>query len=105
MSLRAALAADERAVASDEWRGARKRRRVAHSRLVGVNGGVGVLDGRQEFAGGEGVEAAETGVEFGGGQAAIAIERAEKVGGGLFSFLGIAFEESRREAGATKSAE
>jgi len=51
-----------------------------------------VLDWRREFAGGEGVEAAEAGLEFGGGEAAIAVERAEKVGGGLFSFLGIAFE-------------
>jgi hypothetical protein len=50
------------------------------------------LDGRGEFAGGEGVEGAEAGVEFGGGQALLAIERAEKVGGGTFSFLGIAFE-------------
>jgi hypothetical protein len=57
-----------------------------------ANGDVGVLDGRREFAGGEGVEAAETGVEFGGGEAAIAVERAEKVGGGLFPFLGIAFQ-------------
>ena len=57
-----------------------------------INGSVGVLDGRGEFAGGEGVEATETGLEFGGGEAAIAIERAEKVGGGLLSFLRIAFE-------------
>lgn len=57
-----------------------------------ANGDVGVLDWRREFADGEGVEAAETGLEFGGGQAAIAIERAEKVGGGMLSFLGIAFE-------------
>jgi hypothetical protein len=44
----------------------------------GANGGVGVLDGRREFAGGEG---AETGVEFGGGEAAVAEEAAEKIGG------------------------
>lgn len=51
-----------------------------------------MLDWRREFAGEEGVEAAETGLKFGGGEAAIAVERAEKVGGGLLSFLGIAFE-------------
>jgi hypothetical protein len=54
------------------------------------------MDGRGEFADGEGVEGAEAGVEagveFGGGQAALAVERAEKVGGGTLSFLGIAFE-------------
>jgi hypothetical protein len=57
-----------------------------------ANGSVGVLDGREEFAGGEGVEGAEAGVEFGGCEAALAIERAEEVGGGTFSFFGIAFE-------------
>jgi hypothetical protein len=50
------------------------------------------LDGREELAGGEGIEGAEACVEFGGGQALLAIERAEKVGGGTFAFLGIAFE-------------
>jgi hypothetical protein len=62
------------------------------SPLLRVNGGIGVLDGRGEFAGGEGVEGAEARVEFGGGQALLAIERAEKVAGGTFAFLGIAFE-------------
>jgi hypothetical protein len=51
-----------------------------------------VLNGREEFAGGEGVESAEARVEFGGGQALLAIEGAEKVAGGTFAFLGIAFE-------------
>ncbi len=51
-----------------------------------------MLDGRREFAGGEGVEATETGVEFGGGQAAVAEEPAEKIGGGAFAFQRIAFE-------------
>jgi hypothetical protein len=59
---------------------------------LGVNGGVGVEDGRGELAGGEGVEGAETGVEFGGGDAALAVEPAEKMGGGTLSFEGIAFE-------------
>jgi hypothetical protein len=59
---------------------------------VGAERSVGVLDGRGEFAGGEGIEGAETRVEFGGSQALLAIERAEKVGGGTFAFLGIAFE-------------
>jgi hypothetical protein len=58
----------------------------------GANGGVGVLDGREEFAGGEGVKAAETGVEFGGGQAAVAEEPAEKIGRATFAFQGVAFE-------------
>ena len=68
--------------------------------MVGVNRDVGVLDWRREFAGGEGVEAAEGGLEFGGGQAAITVERAEKVGGGLFSFLGIAFEAGGNQVAA-----
>jgi hypothetical protein len=59
---------------------------------VGANGGVGVLHGGREFAGGEGVEGTETGVEFGGGQAAVAEEPAEKIGGGTFAFKRIAFE-------------
>jgi hypothetical protein len=50
------------------------------------------LDGRREFAGGEGVEGAETGVEFGGCQAAVAEEPAKKIGGGTFAFERIAFE-------------
>ncbi len=50
------------------------------------------MDGGREFAGGEGVEGAETGVEFGGGQAAVAEEPAEKIGGGTFAFERIAFE-------------
>ena len=50
------------------------------------------MDGRREFAGGEGVEATETGVEFGGGQAAVAEEPAEKIGGATFAFQRIAFE-------------
>jgi hypothetical protein len=58
----------------------------------GADRGVGVLDGRREFAGGEGVEGAETGVEFGGGEAAVAEEPAEKIGGGTFAFERIAFE-------------
>jgi hypothetical protein len=57
-----------------------------------ANGGVGVLDGRREFADGESIEGAETGVEFGGGQAAVAEEPAEKIVGGTFAFEGIAFE-------------
>jgi hypothetical protein len=35
--------------------------------LFGVNSSVGVLDGRREFAGREGVEGVEARVEFGGG--------------------------------------
>src|SRR5215471_3917868 len=57
-----------------------------------ADGGVGVLDGRGEFAGGEGVEGAEAGVHFGGGEAAVAEEPAEKIGGGTFAFQRIAFE-------------
>ena len=57
-----------------------------------ANGGVGVVDGRGELAGSEGVEGAEAGVELGGGQAALAVEPAEKIGGGTFSFERIAFE-------------
>ena len=62
------------------------------SLALGVKGGVGVLDGRGELAGGEGVEGAETGVELGGGDAALAVEPAEEMGGGTFAFEGIAFE-------------
>ena len=51
-----------------------------------------MLDGRGEFAGGEGVKAAETRVELSGGDAALAIEPPEKIGGGTFAFEGIAFE-------------
>jgi len=51
-----------------------------------------VEDGRGEFAGGEGVEGAETGVELGGGDAALAVEPAEEMGGGTLAFEGIAFE-------------
>jgi hypothetical protein len=68
------------------------RKALRASRVNGVNGGVGVLDWRREFAGGEGVEAAETRVEFRGGQAAVAEEPAEKIGGGTFAFERIAFE-------------
>ncbi len=50
------------------------------------------MHGGREFAGGEGVEGAETGVEFGGGQAAVAEEPAKKIGGGTFAFERIAFE-------------
>ena len=57
-----------------------------------ADGGVGVVDGRGEFAGSEGVEGAETGVELRGGQAALAVEPAEKIGGGTLSFERIAFE-------------
>src|SRR2546428_13809940 len=57
-----------------------------------AQGSVGVLDGRGELAGNEGVEGAETGVEFGDGQAALAVEPAEKIGGGTLSFKRIAFE-------------
>jgi len=57
-----------------------------------ADGSVGVLHGRAEFAGGEGVEGAETRVELGGGQAAVAEEPAEKIGGGTFAFERIAFE-------------
>src|SRR5712664_1712820 len=62
-----------------------------------ADGGVGVVDGRGELAGGEGVEGAETGVEFGGGQAALAVEPAEKVGGGTLAFERIAFETGRNQ--------
>jgi hypothetical protein len=48
--------------------------RSANPSRLRVNGGVGVLEGREELAGEEGVEATETGVEFGGRQAAVAIE-------------------------------
>jgi len=51
-----------------------------------------VVDGRGEFAGGEGVEGAEAGVEFGGGQAAVAEEPAEKIRSGTFAFQRVAFE-------------
>lgn len=57
-----------------------------------AEGRVGVLDGRGELAGGEGVERAEAGVELGGGDAALAVEPAEKMGGGAFAFEGITFE-------------
>lgn len=108
MSLWAAFATGERAVASDEWplapaRGKRVASKARHARIpdpslsLGVKGRVGVVDGRGEFARGEGVEGAETRVEFGGGQAALAIERAEKIGGGTFSFLRIAFEAAGNE--------
>jgi hypothetical protein len=53
--------------------------------------GVGVLDGRGELAGGEGVEGAETGVEFGGGEGALAVEPAKKMGGGTLALERIAF--------------
>ena len=66
---------------------------LAAERVSGsADGSVGVLDGRRELAGGEGVEGAETAVEFRGGQAALAVEPAEKIGGGTLAFEGIAFE-------------
>jgi len=43
------------------------------------------LDGRGEFAGGEGVEAADTRVELCGGDAALAVEPAEKIGSGTLA--------------------
>ena len=49
-------------------------------------------DGRGEFAGGEGVEGAETGVEVGEGETTLAVEPAEKIGGGTLAFEGITFE-------------
>ena len=79
-----ALATDARTVASDEWRVARRRRRT--------DGGVGVVDGRRELAGSEGVEGAETGVELGCGQATLAVEPAEKIGGGTLALERMAFE-------------
>ena len=51
-----------------------------------ADGGVGVVDGRGELAGGEGVEGAETGVELRGGQAALAVEPAEEIGGWTLAF-------------------
>ena len=92
---RVALGADEvhRAKTSRWGRGIpRSARNDGFGVMRGADGGVGVLDGRGEFAGGEGVEAAETGVEFGGGQAAVAEEPAEKIGGGTVAFERIAFE-------------
>jgi|SRR5271163_524628 len=69
------------------------RAAFAAERVSGIgDGGVGVVDGRGELAGGEGVEGAETGVEFGGGDAALAVEPAEEIGGGARAFEGIAFE-------------
>jgi hypothetical protein len=57
-----------------------------------ADGGVGVVDGRRELAGSEGVEGVETGVELGGGEATLAVEAAEKIGGGTLSFERITFE-------------
>jgi len=103
MAAGAALAA-KTAVASDEWQVARKTGRsrraqqcCAPTRRTGwaallTDGGVGVVDGREELAGGEGVEGAETGVELGRGDAALAVEPAEEMGGRAFSFERIAFE-------------
>ncbi len=77
---------------------ARKRRRagwaaLATERVSGsAEGSVGVVDGRGELAGSEGVEGAETGVELGRGDAAFAVEPAEKMGGGTLAFERIAFE-------------
>jgi hypothetical protein len=68
------------------------RRGADPSLSLGVNRGVGVVDGREELAGSEGVEGAETGVELRGGQAALAVEPAEKMGRGTLAFEGIAFE-------------
>jgi hypothetical protein len=51
-----------------------------------------VEDGREELAGSEGVEGAETGVKLRGGQATLAVEPAEKIGGGTLAFERIAFE-------------
>src|SRR5262245_53571933 len=69
-----------------------ERAALAADRVSGhADGSVGVVDGRGEFAGGEAVEATETGVEFGGGQAAVAEEPAEKIGSGTFAFQRIAF--------------
>jgi hypothetical protein len=82
-------------VASGKWRVMSKAgpaRIAGRSLALGVKGGVGVLDGRGELAGGEGVEGAEAGVELGGGDAPLAVEPAEKMGGGTLSFEGIAFE-------------
>src|SRR5712664_231434 len=78
-----------------QWRVARKRRRKGRAKArplqsgdarrlqkawatFATDGGVGVVEGRGELAGSEGVEGAETGVELGGGDAALAIEPAEK---------------------------
>ena len=58
-------------------------------------GRVGVVDGRRELAGGEGVEGAEAGGEFGGGQAALAVEAAEKIVSGLLPLLCVAFHAAR----------
>ena len=51
-----------------------------------------MLDGRGEFAGGEGFEGAEALVHLGGFQAAVAEEPAEKIVGAAFAFQRIAFE-------------
>ena len=69
---------------------------------LATEGGVGVVDGRRELAGSEGVEGAETGVEFSGGDAALAIEPAEKMGGRSLPFQGIAFEARRKPRGKCK---
>src|SRR5215471_8971838 len=78
---------------------ARAGRAAATRHRVGAraDGRVGVLDGRREFAGSEGVEGAETGVHFGGGEAAVAEEPAEKIGGRAFAFQRIAFEAARNQ--------
>src|SRR6266851_308767 len=92
-----------------QWRVARKRRRKGRAKArplqsgdarrvqkawatFATDGGVGVVDGRGELAGSEGVQGAETGVELCGGDAAFAVEPAEKIGGGTLSFERIAFE-------------
>ena len=88
---RAALGAERVSGSADPSR-IPSRKALRTSRVNGVDGSVGVLDGRREFAGGEGVESAETGVHLGGGEAAVAEEPAEKIGGGTFAFERIAFE-------------
>jgi len=76
---------------------ARAGRAAATRHRVGAraDGRVGVLDGRGEFAGGEGVEGAEAGVHLGGGEATVAEEPAQKIGGRAFAFQRIAFEAAR----------
>src|SRR6266478_3509773 len=63
------------------------------------------LQGRAEFAGGEGVEGAEAGGEFDGGQAALAVEAAEEISGGAISFLRVAVQTARDEVAVGIAAE
>ena len=60
---------------------------------------------RAEFAGGEGVEGAETRGEFGVAQAALAVKPAEKVQRGAFSFLGIALQTAGDQVAVRIAAE